>query len=392
MTTAYAHPFARTDRSAIGQWWWTVDKLLLAGVTALIILGVMLSFASSPAASARIGFDGPFHFTIRQSIYAGVAAVILVAVSMMSPKGVRRVAAFTYLTSVMVLLALPLVGHSAKGAQRWLQFGGFSLQPSEFVKPALVVLAAWMFAEGQKSKKVPGVTIAFGLYLLVVALLLIQPDIGQTVLITAVFGTTFFMGGVPLKWILGLGAIAVPGLLSTYFLFDHVASRVQKFLTPETVDTHRQIDRASEAIAAGGLFGRGPGEGVMKRLVPDLQTDFIYSVGAEEFGLVFSICLIGLFAFVALRGLRRSMRLTDPFEQVASAGLFVLFGLQSVINVAVNLNLMPTKGMTLPFISYGGSSMLAMGLTLGFALALTRRRPGAYAPTDGIAQAGAFGG
>jgi cell division protein FtsW len=385
--TAYAHPFARSDRSALGQWWWTVDKLLLAGVGALILLGVMLSFASSPAAAARIGIEDPFHFTIRQAIYAGGASVLLIATSMMSPRGVRRVAFLVYLAAVVILIALPFVGHSAKGAQRWLQVGGFTLQPSEFVKPALVVLCAWMFAEGQKGEGVPGVSVAFGLYLAVVGLLLIQPDVGQTVLVTIAFGATFFMAGVPFKWIVGLAAVTVPGLISTYFLFDHVAARVQKFLSPDKADTH-QIDRASEAIAAGGLFGRGPGEGVMKRHVPDVHTDFIYSLGAEELGLVFSILLIGLFAFVALRGLAKARRLSDPFEQVASAGLFVLFAMQAVINIAVNLNLMPTKGMTLPFISYGGSSMLAMGLTLGLALALTRRRAGAYAHADGSLRGG----
>jgi len=382
--TAYAHPFARTDRSAFGQWWWTVDKLLLAGVAALILVGVMMSFASSPAAAARLGVDDQFHFTIRQSIFAAGAAVILIATSMMSPRGGRRVALAVYLLSVLVLIALPFIGHSAKGAQRWLQLGGFSLQPSEFVKPAVIVLAAWMFSEGQKGQGVPGMSIAFGLYGLVIGLFLIQPDIGQTVLLTIAFGATFFMAGVPFKWILGLAGVAIPGLVSTYFLFGHVAARVQKFLSHDKADTH-QIDRASEAIANGALFGRGPGESVMKNHVPDLHTDFIYSVGAEEFGLVFSVALIGVFALVAIRGLHKAMRLSDPFEQVASAGLFVLFAMQSVINVAVNLNLMPTKGMTLPFISYGGSSMLAMGLTLGLALALTRKRPGAYATPEGAA-------
>jgi cell division protein FtsW len=384
--TAFAHPFARSDRSALGQWWWTVDKLLLAGVGALILLGVMLSFASSPAAAARIGIEDPFHFTIRQAIYATGAAVLLVAASMMSPRGVRRVAFIVYLLSVAILVALPFVGHSAKGAQRWLEIGGFTLQPSEFVKPALVVLCAWMFAEGQKGEGVPGVSVAFLLYLIVVGLLLIQPDVGQTVLVTIAFGAAFFMAGVPFKWIVGLIAVTVPGLISTYFLFEHVAARVQKFLSPDGADTH-QIDRASEAIANGGLFGRGPGEGLMKRHVPDVHTDFIYSLGAEELGLVFSVFLICLFAFVALRGLNKARRLSDPFEQVAAAGLFVLFAMQAVINIAVNLNLMPTKGMTLPFISYGGSSMLAMGLTLGLALALTRRRAGAYSP-EGSSRAG----
>ena len=375
--TAYAHPFARTDRTAFGQWWWTIDKALLAGVAGLILVGVMMSFASSPAAAVRLGLDDAFHFTVRQSAFAAGAALILIFTSMMSPRGVRRVALAVYSASLVVLVGLPFIGHSAKGAQRWLQLGGFSLQPSEFVKPAVIVLAAWMFSEGQKGRGVPGVSIAFGLYGLIVGLLLIQPDVGQTVLLTIAFGATFFMAGVPLKWIMGLAAVAIPVLLSTYFIFDHVAARVKKFLSPEKADTH-QIDRASHAIANGALFGRGPGESVMKNGVPDLHTDFIYSVGAEEFGLVFSIALIGLFALVAMRGLRRAMKLSDPFEQTAAAGLFVLFALQAVINVAVNLNLMPTKGMTLPFISYGGSSMLAMGLTLGLALALTRRRPGAF--------------
>jgi len=270
-----------------------------------------------------------------------------------------------------------------------VDFGGFSLQPSEFMKPALIVLIAWMFSEGQKGTGVPGVSIAFALYGLAVALLLIQPDLGQTVLITVVFGAAFWMAGVPLSWVMLLAMVAIPGLASTYFLLPHVHARMDKFLSPDSSDTH-QVDSAAIAQAAGGLFGRGPGEGVMKRHVPDLHTDFIYSVGAEEFGLIFSLLLIALFAFVVVRGLYRAMKLSDPFEQVAAAALFVLVGLQAFINIAVNLNMIPTKGMTLPFISYGGSSMLAMGLTLGMALALTRRRPGAYTPRDGLAKAGAF--
>jgi cell division protein FtsW len=282
-----------------------------------------------------------------------------------------------------------VLGHNAKGATRWLEFGGFSLQPSEFMKPALIVLVAWMFAEGQKGEGVPGVSIAFALYGLAVALLLIQPDVGQTILITIAFGAAFFVAGVPMRWIAGMLAAAVSGGVAIYFTFDHVASRVHKFLSPDKADTH-QIDRAQQAIAAGAMFGRGPGEGVMKRSVPDLHTDFIYSVAAEEYGLVFSLLLIGLFAILVTRGLYKAMKLSDPFEQIAAAGLFVLVGQQAFINVAVNLNLIPTKGMTLPFISYGGSSMMAMGLTLGMALALTRRRPGAYATSEGLARAGAY--
>ena len=389
MTPSQAHAFARSDRSPLGMWWWTIDRWML-GVTALLIaIGVALSFASSPAAAMRMNIGDPFHFAVRQSVFGGAAAVILLGVSMLEVRTVRRAAFFIWLASILVMIALPLFGHNAKGATRWLEVGGFTLQPSEFMKPALVVLVAWMFAEGQKGQGVPGVSIAFGFYVISIALLLIQPDVGQSVLITVAFGAAFWMAGVPISWVMLLGAAAVAGLSSTYFLFPHVASRVHKFISPDGADTH-QVDRAAEAIRAGGFLGRGPGEGVMKRHVPDLHTDFIYSVGAEEYGLLFSLLLIVLFALLVTRGLYRAMKLNDPFEQVAAAGLFVLVGQQAIINVAVNLNMIPTKGMTLPFISYGGSSMLAMGLTLGMALALTRRRPGAYTPGEGLAKAGAF--
>jgi cell division protein FtsW len=372
------HAFARSDRSALGVWWWTMDRWLLGVVAILIVLGVLMSFAASPAAAARMNIGDPFHFAVRQCVFAAAGSVILISASLLDAKGVRRAAFFIWLAAIGIMITLPFIGHNAKGATRWLELGGFSLQPSEFMKPALIVLVSWMFAEGQKGQGVPGVTIAFLLYFTSVGLLLIQPDVGQTVLITVGFGMVFWMAGVPLSWVMGLGAVALAGLSSTYFLFPHVASRVDRFLSPDKADTH-QVDSAALAQAAGRLFGRGPGEGVMKRHVPDLHTDFIFSVAAEEYGLVFSLLLISLFAFLVIRGLFKAMKLSDPFQQVAAAGLFVLVGEQAIINVAVNLNLIPTKGMTLPFISYGGSSMLAMCLTLGLALALLRRRPGAYA-------------
>ena len=384
-----AHAFARSDRTPVGVWWWTIDRWMLGAVGVLIILGVLMSFAASPSAAARMNIGDPFHFAVRQCVFAAAGAVILISTSMLDTKGVRRAAFFIYIAAILVMMILPFIGHSAKGATRWVEFAGFTLQPSEFMKPALIILVSWMFAEGQKGQGVPGVTIAFGLYLLSVGLLLVQPDVGQTVLITVAFGAAFWMAGVPLSWVMLLGGIALAGLSSTYFLFPHVASRVDRFLSPDRADTH-QVDRAAEAIAAGGFFGRGPGEGVMKRHVPDLHTDFIYSVAAEEYGLIFSLMLIALFGFIVIRGLYKAMKLTDPFQQVAAAGLFVLVGEQVFINVAVNLNLIPTKGMTLPFISYGGSSMLAICLTLGLALALTRRRPGAYSQGEGLAKSAAF--
>jgi cell division protein FtsW len=389
MTTTATHAFPRSDRSPLGVWWWTVDRWMLGVVALLIAIGVAMSFASSPAAAIRMNIGDPFHFAVRQCVFAAGAAVILVSVSMLDVKGVRRAAFFIWLAAIAVMVALPFIGHNAKGATRWIELGGFTFQPSEYMKPALVVLVAWMFAEGQKGQGVPGVSIAFGIYALSVALLLIQPDVGQTVLITVAFGAAFWMAGVPMSWVMLLGGAAIAGLSSTYFLFPHVHSRVDRFFSPEKADTH-QVDAAAVAQAAGGLFGRGPGEGVMKRHVPDLHTDFAASVGAEEFGLMFMLLVISLFGFVVIRGLLRAMKLSDPFEQIAAAALFVLVGQQAIINLAVNLNMIPTKGMTLPFISYGGSSMLAMGLTMGFALALTRRRPGAYQQAEGLAKAGAF--
>lgn len=387
--TSQTHAFPRTDRTRLGVWWWTTDRWLLGAAAALIGLGVLLQFGTSPAAAQRMGIAWPFHFAVRQCVFAAGGAAILIASSLLSPRGVRRTAFIGYLVAMAAMVALPFLGHAAKGATRWVEFSGFTLQPSEFMKPCLIVLIAWMFAEGQKSDGVPGVTIAFLLYGAAAALLLLEPDIGQTVLITAAFGAAFWMAGVPMSWIMVLGGMAVAGLGSTYFLFDHVATRVDSFFSKEKTDT-QQVHRAAEAIAAGGGFGRGPGEGIMKTHVPDMHTDFAYSAAAEEYGLWLSLILIALFAMLVIRGLFRAMKLTDTYEQVAAAGLFVLVGMQAFINVAVNLDLVPTKGMTLPFISYGGSSMLAMGLTVGMAIALTRRRPGAYSGGDSLGRAGGF--
>jgi len=377
---AYSPAFSRNDQSAIAKWFWTVDRGLLGAALALMGLGVALSFASSPAAIlADESISDPFYFAWRMIVFATGGTIAMLVASLLSPRGVRRIALLALLGAIGVMALLPIIGDEVKGASRWINLGPLSLQPSEFAKPGLIVFAAWMFSEGQKGQGVPGVSIAFGFWALTVGLLVIQPDIGQTLLITTTFMAVFFMAGVPLKWMAVLGGMVIAGITSIYFLFDHVQSRVAKFISPGVEDTH-QIDRASEAIRAGGLVGRGVGEGVMKRSVPDLHTDFIYSVAAEEFGLVLSLIMIGLFGFIVLRGMQKAMRLRDPFEQTAAAGLFILIGLQASINIAVNLSLVPTKGMTLPFISYGGSSMVAMGLTMGLALALTRKRPGAYEP------------
>ncbi len=388
MSQSYAHPFSRSDRSLLANWFWTVDRPLLISALVLMAIGVSLSFASSPAAiNADESISDPFHYAWRMIIFSSAGCSAMLGASLLSIKGVRRLAVLMLGCAIVCMMLLPVIGSEVKGAARWINLGPFSLQPSEFAKPGLIVFAAWMFSESGKGQGVPGVTLAVFTWAFVVLLLLIQPDIGQTLLITTTFAAVFFMAGMPVKWIMGVAALLPVAGAALYFSFGHMRDRLNRFFSPETADTH-QIDRASEAIRAGGLVGRGIGEGVMKRHVPDLHTDFIYSVGAEEYGLVLSLIIIGLYAYIVLRGMKKSMKLANPFAQTAAAGLFILIGLQACINVAVNLSLIPTKGMTLPFISYGGSSMVAMGLTMGLALALTRRVPGAYEPGANIATRG----
>ncbi|MBI1261199.1 MAG: putative lipid II flippase FtsW [Rhizobiales bacterium] len=367
---------ARTNRSAIAEWWWTVDKLTLLGLLSLMLVGGVLALAASPAVAMRIHLP-PFHFVYRQLIFLAPALVIMFGVSLLNVRQVRRLAVLVFLVSFALMCLTLVIGPEVKGAHRWLGVGPFSIQPSEFVKPAFIVLAAWMFAEAQRVPGFPGTFIALGLYAAVVGVLALQPDFGQLMLITMVFGAIFFMAGLSWAWIGSLATVAVVGAISAYSLMPHVASRVDRFLTPESGDTY-QIDRALDAFHTGGFFGRGPGEGEVKRILPDAHTDFIFAVAAEEYGVIAGLIIIGLFCFIVMRTLNRVMEEPDLFVQFAACGLTSLFGLQALINMAVNVNLIPSKGMTLPFISYGGSSLLALAFTMGMLLALTRHRAGAH--------------
>lgn len=363
---------------AVTSWWRGIDRTLLFVVLALITTGLMLSLAASPAAAERLGLDDPFYFLYRQGVFAGLSLVVLLAISSLSAKGARRLAVLALLGSLVLLMAMPFIGHEVKGATRWIRIGSFGLQPSEFLKPGLIVTAAWLFSEEKRGAPIPGRLIAFAVFGLSILLLMAQPDFGQSVLLTLCFGGVFFASGVSWLWVGVLGGVAATGSALAYLTFPHVASRVQRFLDPESGDTY-QIDRAVEAIARGGVAGVGPGEGEVKRLLPDAHTDFIFSVAAEEFGLLASLSIIGLFSILVTRAWMQAMRLNDHFAQLAVAGLSLQFGLQALVNIAVNLNLIPPKGMTLPFVSYGGSSMLALAFGAGLLLAFTRRRPGAYA-------------
>jgi cell division protein FtsW len=363
---------SRTDRSVLSNWWWTVDRWSLTAIVCLIVAGLMLTLAASPAVAGRIGLE-PFHFVYRQLSFVAPALLMIFIVSLCGPREVRRVALGLYGVSILLMIATLFVGPEIKGAQRWLVFGPLSLQPSEFVKPAVIVLAAAALAERNKSPGFPGMLLACGLYATVVALLVMQPDFGQTLLISAVFACLLFLAGLRWYWMAACGSLGLVGGVGAYFLVPHVASRIDRFISPDAGDRF-QVNTSLNAFVHGGFTGVGPGEGSIKFVLPDAHTDFIFAVAGEEFGLAVCTVLILLFGVVVWRALQRAFDETDHFIQLAASGLGVLFGLQAAINIAVSLSLLPAKGMTLPFVSYGGSSTLALAMTVGMLLALTRER------------------
>ena len=365
---------ARNDTSLFGLWWWTVDRWTLAAVATLIGFGVILILAASPAAGQRIGLDG-FYLAQRHLTLLPLALALMFTVSLLSPRWVKRIAVIGFAAAILLCLLTLFVGAEIKGATRWITLAGFSLQPSEILKPTFAVVCAWMFAHGAKDPTFPGAWITAGLGLLSVALLMLQPDVGQTFVLTAVWSVQFFLAGLPMLWVALIAVSAAVALTGAYFALPHVAQRIDSFLDPSAGDRY-QIQRSMEAFMNGGLFGRGPGEGTVKGLLPDAHSDFIFAVAGEELGLLACLLIVALFAFVVLRGFSRAFHDNSLFVLLATAGLLTQVGLQSLINMASSLHLMPTKGMTLPFISYGGSSLLALALTLGMVLALTRRRVG----------------
>lgn len=363
----------RADKSVLSDWWFTVDRLMFFGLLLLMGAGLVLSLAASPPIAERYDLEA-FYFVRRHAALLLPAVVIMFAASTLTPKQIRRTSLVIFLVGTVLMIGILFFGVEVKGARRWLQIGAFSLQPSEFVKPAFIVLTAWLFNESQKRKDVPGLELAILLYAVFALLLILQPDFGQTLLISLVWGALFYMAGINMIWIVALVALGAAGLVTAYFLLPHVASRIDRFLDPASGDTY-QSDRSLDSFLNGGWFGRGPGEGTVKDVLPDSHTDFIFAVAAEEYGLIACLILLTLFAFIVLRGLSKASQESDGFIRHAVAGLIMLFGLQTLINMAVNVGLLPAKGMTLPFISYGGSSLLAMALTMGFALGLTRKRP-----------------
>jgi cell division protein FtsW len=363
---------SRAERGALADWFWTIDRVFLAAFILLMGLGFMLSFAASPPVAERLGLDS-FHFVKRHAVFLLPAIAVMFGISFLSPRQVRRAAMILLVVSLAAMVLALFFGVEVKGSRRWISIGSFSLQPSEFMKPAFVVICAWLFAEHARQPEIPGNLFAIILFGIVAALLVAQPDLGQTILTAAVWGGMFFMAGMPWLWIIVLGGAAVGGLMTAYTFLPHVAGRIDRFMTGEG-DTF-QMDTAREAIIRGDWFGQGPGEGIVKRIIPDSHTDFIFSVAAEEFGILFCMVIVLIFAFVVMRGLNHAFKERNDFTRFAVAGLVLQLGIQSMINIGVNLELLPAKGMTLPLISYGGSSMIAICVTAGFILALTRHRP-----------------
>jgi cell division protein FtsW len=364
----------RVTEPVLPRWWRTIDRWSLAAVFALFAVGLLLGLAASVPLAQRNGLD-PFYYVQRQAFFGGVALVVMMLLSMSPPAMIRRLGVLLAFAAFAALAALPFLGTDfGKGAIRWYSLGFASFQPSEFLKPGFVVLCAWAMAAAQEPNGPPGRMLSFAFTLSVVGLLAIQPDFGQSALVLFAWCTVYFVAGAPFMLIAIVMGLVVMGGTVAYNASEHFARRIDGFLTPD-VDPRTQIGYATNAIQEGGFFGVGVGEGQVKWSLPDAHTDFIIAVAAEEYGLILVLLIIFLYAVVVVRSLMRLVRERDPFARLAGAGLACIFGVQAMINMGVAVRLLPAKGMTLPFVSYGGSSVIAAGITLGFLLALTRTRP-----------------
>ncbi len=370
--------FSRKDTSVIGRWWWTVDRWSLAAVMIIIMIGLLLSFAASPSVADRLNLGG--FFFVKRHLFMIIPAVgIMFAVSLLTPKYLRRMAVLMYVAGIALLIVTLVNGAEVKGARRWISIGSFSIQASEFMKPAFAIVAAWMLSEKLKIARFPGVSLSFALLVIPVCLLLLQPDLGMTIVMVSTWVGQLFIAGIPLFWMGCTVAVGLFGMVGAYCFLPHVARRIDQFLDPSSGDPRHdlyQVTQSLEAFKNGGLLGRGPGEGIVKKHIPDAHADFVFAVAGEEFGMFVCLFIVGLFAFVVVRTFLRVINDQSLFVILATSGVILQFGLQAVINMASTLHIIPTKGMTMPFISYGGSSMVALGIGVGMVLSLTRKRHG----------------
>ena len=361
---------SRSDGSLLATWWYSVDRSLIVALLILIGVGLVFSLAASPAVAGKKGLE-LFYFVERHAFFTLLGVPTLLILSFLSSQQVRRFGLILLLGSLILMLGALLFGPEINGAHRWIRMAGQSLQPSEFMKPGFVVISAWLLSEGRKRSDVPALLMAICLLGIVLSLLVAQPDVGQSVLISSVWLAMFVVAGYSLLWSLGFIVVALLGAIGAYIFLPHVRDRISSFVNPGRGDGY-QIERALQSFREGGVFGRGPGEGTIKAQLPDSHTDFIFSVIAEEYGIIACILLVVIFGFISLRALAHVRRLEDPFSRLVVLGMALLFALQAIINMSVNVGVIPAKGMPLPFISYGGSSFLGLSITCGFLLAMAR--------------------
>jgi cell division protein FtsW len=364
----------RVGDPILPKWWRTIDKWTMSCILILFTIGLLLGLAASPPLAAKNGFE-PFHYVQRQAFFGGLALLAMLITSMMSPTLVRRLAVIGFLIAFLAMMGLPFFGTDfGKGAVRWYGLGFASVQPSEFLKPGFVVVAAWMLAASADLNGPPGKTWSFALCVSIVLLLALQPDFGQACLVLFSWGVMYFVAGASMFLLVGMAALVVLAGTFAYSNSQHFARRIDGFLSTD-IDPTTQLGYATNAIQEGGFFGVGIGEGQVKWSLPDAHTDFIIAVAAEEYGLVLVLVVIALYTTVVVRSLTRLMRERDPFIRLAGTGLACTIGVQAMINMGVAVRLLPAKGMTLPFVSYGGSSVIASGIAVGMLLAFTRTRP-----------------
>ena len=364
----------RNGDPILPRWWRTIDKWSMSCILMLFAVGLLLGLAASPPLAAKNGFE-PFHYVQRQAFFGALALVAMLVTSMMSPTLVRRLAVIGFAAAFVAMALLPIFGTDfGKGAVRWYGLGFASFQPSEFLKPSFVVVAAWMMAASADLNGPPGKTWSFALCIVIVLMLALQPDFGQACLVLFGWGVMYFVAGAPMLLLVGMALLVMLGGTVAYSNSEHFARRIDGFLSTE-IDPTTQLGYATNAIQEGGLFGVGVGEGQVKWSLPDAHTDFIIAVAAEEYGLILVLVIIALYASVVGRSLLRLVKERDPFIRLAGTGLACTLGVQAMINMGVAVRLLPAKGMTLPFVSYGGSSIIASGIAVGMLLAFTRTRP-----------------
>ena len=363
--------FSRRSHTAFSKWMWTIDKVILFVSLALLTIGIILDVTASPAVARTIHVED-FWFVKKQVCYAVASLGVILVLSMLKLRAIRQISLFGFVVICGLLVLTLFFGPEVKGARRWMSVFGVSVQASEFMKPIFIIVTAWLLDMGKKYDYFPGMWISIALYSVVAGLLLLQPDVGMTLLVTAVFGLQLFLAGLPM-FIVVLGVVGgIAGLVLFYFIYPHFHARVDQFLYGSD-ETSYQINKAMQAFQNGNLIGKGPGEGTVKLNIPDAHTDFVFAVAGEEYGLWLCLIIIALFAIIIIRTLRSSIKESNLFVMYAEVGLAASLGLQAFVNMASSLHIIPTKGMTLPFISYGGSSLLASAIEIGMLLAITRQ-------------------